>query len=214
MMKQPPISTLNPKNTVDTNDMEYLHIHGASCASCVGKIEGALNQVAGVEQALMNLAQSTVAVSGQAPVEDLIAAVKQAGYDAENITDNSDQNILDEKEKADAAYYKRLMRDMWIALSLGIPLMIYGLVIGEMTVTTTMERMVWLAVGLLTFGVMFFAGKHFYIGAWKSLINHNANMDTLIALGTGTAWIYSMVVVFFPRWFRKWQGTFTLKPPP
>ena len=198
MMKQPPISTLNPKNTVDTNDMEYLHIHGASCASCVGKIEGALNQVAGVEQALMNLAQSTVAVSGQAPVEDLIAAVKQAGYDAENITDNSDQNILDEKEKADAAYYKRLMRDMWIALSLGIPLMIYGLVIGEMTVTTTMERMVWLAVGLLTFGVMFFAGKHFYIGAWKSLINHNANMDTLIALGTGTAWIYSMVVVFFP----------------
>jgi len=198
MMKQPPISTLNPKNTVDTNDMEYLRIHGASCASCVGKIEGALNQVAGVEQALMNLAQSTVAVSGQAPVEDLIAAVKQAGYDAENITDNSDQNILDEKEKADASYYKRLMRDMWIALSLGIPLMIYGLVIGEMTVTTTMERMVWLAVGLLTFGVMFFAGKHFYIGAWKSLVNHNANMDTLIALGTGTAWIYSMVVVFFP----------------
>ena len=198
MMKQPPISTLNPKNTVDTNDMEYLHIHGASCASCVGKIESALNQIAGVEQALMNLAQSTVAVSGHAPVEDLIAAVKQAGYDAENITDNSDQNILDEKEKADAAYYKRLMRDMWIALSLGIPLMIYGLVIGEMTVTTTMERMVWLAVGLLTFGVMFFAGKHFYIGAWKSLINHNANMDTLIALGTGTAWIYSMVVVFFP----------------
>ena len=198
MMKQPPIGTLNPKSTVDTNDMEYLRIHGASCASCVGKIEGALNQVAGVEQALMNLAQSTVAVSGQAPVEDLIAAVKQAGYDAENITDYSDQNILDEKEKADASYYKRLMRDMWIALSLGIPLMIYGLVIGEMTVTTTMERMVWLAVGLLTFGVMFFAGKHFYIGAWKSLINHNANMDTLIALGTGTAWIYSMVVVFFP----------------
>ena len=113
MMKQPPISTLNPKNTVDTNDMEYLHIHGASCASCVGKIESALNQIAGVEQALMNLAQSTVAVSGHAPVEDLIAAVKQAGYDAENITDNSDQNILDEKEKADAAYYKRLMRDMW-----------------------------------------------------------------------------------------------------
>ena len=45
---------------------------------------------------------------------------------------------------------------------------------------------------------MYFAGKHFYIGAWKSFVNHTANMDTLIALGTGTAWIYSMIVVFFP----------------
>jgi Cu+-exporting ATPase len=45
---------------------------------------------------------------------------------------------------------------------------------------------------------MYFAGKHFYIGAWKSFVNHNANMDTLIALGTSTAWLYSMIVVLFP----------------
>ena len=45
---------------------------------------------------------------------------------------------------------------------------------------------------------MFFSGKHFYIGAWKSFKNHSANMDTLIALGTGTAWVYSMLVVFIP----------------
>ena len=126
------------------------------------------------------------------------ATTGAAGYDAESITDSSDQSVLDEKEKADEAYHKRLMREMWIALSLGVPLMIYSLVVGEMTVTTTMERAVWLIVGLLTFGVMFFAGRHFYIGAWKSFANHSANMDTLIALGTGTAWIYSMFVVFFP----------------
>ena len=45
---------------------------------------------------------------------------------------------------------------------------------------------------------MYFSGKHFYVGAWKSFKNHSANMDTLIALGTGTAWLYSMVVVFAP----------------
>ncbi len=146
----------------------------------------------------MNLAQSTVSVTGDAPVEALTNAIAAVGYDAEGITDSSDQSVLDEKEQADEAYYRRLMREMWIALSLGVPLMIYGLFVGEMTVTTTMERAVWLAIGLLTFGVMFFAGKHFYIGAWKSLANHSANMDTLIALGTGTAWIYSMFVVFFP----------------
>ncbi len=86
-----------------------------------------------------------------------VEAGKQAGYEAESVTDSSDQNVLDEKEKADEAYYKRLTREMWIALSLGIPLMIYSLVVGEMTVTTNLERMAWLAVGLLTFGVMYFA---------------------------------------------------------
>lgn len=178
--------------------MEYLHISGASCASCVSKIEGALRNVTGVESAAMNLAQSTVSVTGQAPVEALVQAVKRAGYDAKSITDSSNQSVLDEKEKADEAYYKRLMREMWIALSLGIPLMIYSLIVGEMTVTTTIERGAWLTVGVLTLGVMYFAGRHFYVGAWKSLGNHSANMDTLIALGTGTAWLYSMIVVFFP----------------
>ena len=67
-----------------------------------------------------------------------------------------------------------------------------------MTVETNLERMSWLVVGILTFGVMYFSGKHFYVGAWKSFKNHSANMDTLIALGTSTAWLYSMVVVFAP----------------
>lgn len=197
-MKENSTSVLDDNNVGEAKAIEYLRIEGANCASCVSKIEGALSQIIGVEQAVMNLAQSTVYVMGNAPVEAMVKAIKQTGYDAEKITDNADKNILDEKEKTDKAYYKRLMGEMWIALSLGIPLMIYSLIVGEMTITTNMERMVWLAVGLLTLGVMFFAGKHFYIGAWKSLINHNANMDTLIALGTGTAWLYSMIVVFFP----------------
>ena len=179
-------------------ETEYLRIHGASCASCVSKIEGALHKVGGVKEAVMNLAQSTVSVTGHATAEAMINAIRAAGYDAESITNSSDQSVLDEKEKADEAYHKRLMLEMWIALSLGVPLMIYSLVVGEMTVTTTMERAVWLIVGLFTFGVMYFAGRHFYIGAWKSFANHSANMDTLIALGTGTAWIYSMFVVLFP----------------
>jgi len=87
---------------------------------------------------------------------------------------------------------------MWVALGLGIPLMVYSLAGGPMTVDTSLERIVWLIIGMLCLGIMYFAGKHFYLGAWKSFINHSANMDTLIALGTGTAWVYSMIVVFFP----------------
>ncbi|MBU1310242.1 MAG: heavy metal translocating P-type ATPase [Gammaproteobacteria bacterium] len=177
---------------------QQLIIEGAGCASCVGKIEGALKATLGVVSAEMNFADRTVTVYGTAKTKELIKAVESAGYNAKPIDDSSATDALDEKEAADFAYYKKLMRDTFIALSLGVPLMIYSIVIGEMTVETNLERMSWLVVGILTFGVMYFSGKHFYVGAWKSFKNHSANMDTLIALGTGTAWLYSMVVVFAP----------------
>ncbi|WP_210560101.1 heavy metal translocating P-type ATPase [Psychrosphaera aestuarii] len=178
---------------------QQLIIEGAGCASCVGKIEGALKATLGVVSAEMNFADRTVTVSGAAKTEELIKAVESVGYNAKPIDDSSATDALDEKEAADWAYYKKLMRDTFIALSLGVPLMIYSIVVGEMTVETNLERMSWLVVGILTFGVMYFSGKHFYVGAWKSFKNHSANMDTLIALGTGTAWVYSMVVVFAPE---------------
>ncbi|TRX55146.1 heavy metal translocating P-type ATPase [Thalassomonas sp. M1454] len=177
---------------------QQLIIEGAGCASCVGKIESAIQSTEGVISAEMNFADRTVMVSGTAHASELIQAVESAGYNAKLLDTSKTDQILDEKEAADWEYYKKLLRDTFIALSLGIPLMIYGLFIGEMTVVTTTERISWLIVGIATLGVMYFSGKHFYIGAWNSFKNHSANMDTLIALGTGTAWIYSMVVVLSP----------------
>ncbi|MDC0603046.1 heavy metal translocating P-type ATPase [Aliiglaciecola sp.] len=177
---------------------QQLIIEGAGCASCVGKIERALKGALGVVSAEMNFADRTAVVVGTAKTEELIRAVESVGYNAKPIDHSSAAEVIDEKEVADRAYYKKLMRDTFIALSLGVPLMIYSIVVGEMTVETDLERISWFMVGVLTFGVMYFSGKHFYVGAWKSFKNHSANMDTLIALGTGTAWIYSMVVVFVP----------------
>ncbi len=136
-----------------------LNIQGASCASCVSKIEAALKQVSGVTNAEMNFAERSVLVMGSSSSHALIKAVEQAGYNATLANTDSDEAAIEEKEQADWAYYKKLMRDMVIALSLGVPLMLYGLVTGECI---------------------------------------RDSMDTLIALGTGTAWLYSMVVVFFP----------------
>ena len=187
-----------PATSADEPIQELL-IEGAGCASCVGKIETALNKVPGVSNAEMNFAQRTVTVSGVADSTNLITAVENAGYHAKPATANDDDNALEEKEQADHAYYKRLLREMSIALVVGVPLMLYSLVVGDMTINTPVEQIVWLVIGLVTFAVMYFAGKHFYVGAWKSLQNHSANMDTLIALGTGTAWFYSMVVVLMPE---------------
>ena len=197
--KQEKVDTPSIANAQSNKTEEHhLIIDGASCASCVTKIEKALRAVDGVQSAEMNFAQRSVIVTGNVKDSNLITAVEIAGYNAKVDTSESEEEALDEKEKADWQYYKKLMRDMTIALVLGVPLMIYGLTIGEMTVNTTGERIGWFAVGLATLGVMYFSGKHFYIGAWNSLKNHSANMDTLIALGTGTAWVYSMVVVSVP----------------
>ena len=203
--EQPNVKTASHSETLEAtatgNEMieHELIIDGASCASCVSKIEKALLSVSGVQSAEMNFAQRTVQVKTNVDVTKLIQAVEKAGYNAKVSTSESEEEALEEKDQADWQYYKKLMRDMTLALVLGVPLMIYSLVVGEMTVNTDTERLVWLIVGLLTLGVMVFAGKHFYIGAWNSFKNHSANMDTLIALGTGTAWLYSMVVVFAPE---------------
>jgi Cu+-exporting ATPase len=183
----------------DEDIHQELLVDGASCASCVTKIESALESVPGVASAEMNFAQRSVGVFGRADTARLIKAIENAGYSATVSTAESTDDALAEKEVADLSYYRRLMREMTIALLLGVPLMIYSIVGGEMTVTTTVERAVWLLVGVLTLAVMVFSGKHFYLGGWQSLKSHSANMDTLIALGTGTAWLYSMVVVLMPN---------------
>ena len=174
-------------------------IEGASCASCVNKIEKALAGVEGVTGVEMNFAQRTVTIDGDVNSHALIDSVKDIGYDATPMNSVSEQDALDEKAQADEAHYKKLMRNMVIALGLGIPLMLYGLFIGDMSVNTFNQRIGWAVVGFITLGVMIGTGKHFYFGAWQSFKNHSANMDTLIALGTGTAWAYSMLVIVAPN---------------
>ncbi len=181
------------------NNSQELLIEGASCASCVGKIEKALNALDGVEQAQMNFALRTVSVTGNVDANTLIKTIEQIGYNAKSANETSDEELLDEKEIAEQQYYKKLMQQTWIGLGLGIPLMLYSVFGPAMTVNSTAERAVWFAIGIICFAVLYFAGKHFFIGAWKSFVNHSANMDTLIALGTGTAWLYSMVVVIAPE---------------
>ncbi|STU81250.1 Lead, cadmium, zinc and mercury transporting ATPase [Klebsiella michiganensis] len=73
--------------------------------------------------------------------------------------------------------------------------------IGDNMMVSDDNRALWLAIGVVTLAVMVFAGGHFYRSAWKSLKNGTATMDTLVALGTGVAWLYSMSVNLWPQWF-------------
>ena len=173
-----------------------LNITGATCASCVRTIEAALRSTPGVAHAEMNFADRTAHISGSASVTALIATVEAAGYQASAPLPDDDGS---EQEALEQAHYRQLLRHMWLGLGLGVPLMAWGLLGGDMMVRPgETSQWAWLVIGLATLGILASAGRHFFIGAWNAFANHNANMDTLIALGTGAAWLYSMVVVVVP----------------
>ena len=177
-------------------DPVRLSISGMSCAACVATVEDALKNTAGVDDASVNFAEHTAMVSGDVVVADLIKAVKDSGYGAAELRGKEDEK---EKEAAEFAHYRKLLKQAAVAGIVGAPLFLSS-VLGRMPgMTTQNERLFWLGIGIVTLFVLVYSGRHFYIGAWKAFRNHNANMDTLIALGTGTAWVYSMLITLFPE---------------
>lgn len=182
----------------DIDDSQQLLINGMSCASCVSRVQNALQAVPGVAQARVNLAERTALVMGSASAADLVQAVEKAGYGAEAIED--DLKRRERQQETAVATMKRFRWQAVVALLVGVPVMVWGM-IGDNMMVTDDNRTLWLVIGLITLAVMVFAGGHFYSSAWKSLKNRTATMDTLVALGTGAAWLYSMSVNVWPQWF-------------
>ncbi|MEF3092376.1 copper-exporting P-type ATPase CopA [Raoultella scottii] len=182
----------------DTDDSQQLLINGMSCASCVSRVQKALAAVPGVAQARVNLAERTALVMGSASAAELVQAVEKAGYGAEAIED--DLKRRERQQETAIATMKRFRWQAIVALLVGVPVMVWGM-FGDNMMVTDDNRSLWLAIGLVTLAVMVFAGGHFYRSAWKSLRNGTATMDTLVALGTGVAWLYSMSVNLWPQWF-------------
>ncbi|MBU2479025.1 MAG: heavy metal translocating P-type ATPase, partial [Gammaproteobacteria bacterium] len=173
-----------------------LSVSGMSCAGCVGTVEDALRAVPGVVEASVNFAEHTAQVQGAVTADVLVAAVRKAGYDAAELRGIADE---EEKESAEFAHYRKLLRQAFVAGLVALPLVIGDMLLGLLPMLQDPGgRIFWFVVGLATLIVLVYSGGHFFTGAWKSFRNHNANMDTLIALGTGSAWLYSMVVVAFP----------------
>lgn len=182
----------------DIDDSQQLLINGMSCASCVSRVQNALQAVPGVAQARVNLAERTALVMGSASAADLVQAVEKAGYGAEAIEDDAERR--ERQQETAIATMKRFRWQAIVALLVGIPVMVWGMM-GDNMMVTADNRTLWLVIGLITLAVMVFAGGHFYTSALKSLKNRTATMDTLVALGTGTAWLYSMSVNVWPQWF-------------
>ncbi|MBE2294530.1 MAG: heavy metal translocating P-type ATPase, partial [Phycisphaerales bacterium] len=173
-----------------------LAITGMSCAGCVAAVETALRGVPSVVEANVNFAERTAQVVGGAKAEALIHAVQAAGYDAIALRDAAAEA---ERDAAEQAHYRRLVRNTIAAGALAGPLMLAEMAGWLPMLGSPAGRWFWIITGLLTLVVMIYSGGHFFSGAWRQFRHHYANMDTLIALGTGAAWLYSMLVVLFPN---------------
>jgi len=183
--------TSSAGNALPGDTYYNLQIQGMSCAGCVASVERTLKNVPGVSDAVVNLPNESAYVEGSCDLKDLLAAVDKAGYSATV----SDPDNIDEKETLlKAELYQRLWKS-------GVALVGGSLLMGGMALNlfpSIENQLFWIVVGLLVLIGMVVAGGHFFRGAFHSARYLSTTMDTLIALGTGTAWTYSMLVVLLP----------------
>ncbi len=172
-------------------------IKGMTCASCVQIIEDTLAALEGVYSANVNLATEKALVRynpEQVTVPVLKAAIVDAGYEV--IEAETLDTEMAERQKEQRRQFYLLV----FSLSLSIPIMLLMIGFDFFGLAETMGIMGY--EGYLLFAlatpVQFIAGYQFYIGTYYALRNRRANMDTLIAMGSTTAYLYSVVVVFLP----------------
>ncbi|MEG4849702.1 heavy metal translocating P-type ATPase [Microcoleus sp. B5-D4] len=183
-----------------------LKLRGMSCASCANTIEDAISSVPGVEACNVNFGteQATVIYDPQQTNLGIIQdAVDAAGYVAKPLKaeDLSTNNDAEQQERL--AETQQLLQKLWFG---GIVSAI--LLIGSLPMMTglsipfipTWLHNSWLQL-ILTSPVQLWCGRAFYINAWKALKRHAATMDTLVTVGTGAAYFYSIFATLFPTFF-------------
>ena len=194
-----------------------LPTQGMTCASCVRTVERSLKKLPGVLNADVNLAtlRSTVSyVPTEVTPRDIRQKIIDIGFESPKIQEaashSSDEVMRDREREAREAEWSQLKRELWVAgvlgglvllLSMG-PMLLFG--------ASGMERMgelfgsmqtYWLIQLVLSTPVQFYAGRRFYVHAWKAAKHGTTDMNTLVALGTTAAYGYSLAVTFFGRFF-------------
>lgn len=187
-----------------------LKVHGLYCAECVYRIESAIQGIPGVYSANLNAATNEVKVEYSPAIGDLTVinqTVEAAGpYQVVRAAEASEPE-LDREAQANEKEYRTLMRKWWFGAAVGVPTMIlsypwlFPILRDWFPRGSEQLRYIWYAMGVASLAVLLYSGSQFFIGMWQGLKHRSANMHTLIAIGTGVAWIYSTVALLFPQLF-------------
>jgi Cu2+-exporting ATPase len=164
-----------------------------TCAACAVSVESMLKATAGVKDAGVNFANQTAWVeynAKQLKPLDLQNVVRSIGYDL--VVDVEDPQAV--QEEAQRKHFKAVkQRTIW-SIILSIPVVIVGMFFMNMPYGTYLSM-------VLTAPVVFFFGRNFFINAWKQAKHGKANMDTLVALSTGIAFVFSAFNTFYPEFW-------------
>jgi Cu2+-exporting ATPase len=172
-------------------------VTGMSCASCAVSVESILGTQKGVDKAEINYASQLVKVAFHPDLTgpaNLRQAVQSIGYDLIVDTENGKAK----QEEAQQNYYQQLKRNITWATALTVPVVLIGMAFNNMPYANYITL-------ALTAPVLFIAGKDFFTGALKQVKHGKANMDTLVALSTGIAFLFSAFNTFYPQFWIK-QG--------
>ncbi|HEY5997286.1 MAG TPA: heavy metal translocating P-type ATPase, partial [Candidatus Deferrimicrobiaceae bacterium] len=179
-------------------------IEGMSCASCVARVEKALAAVPGVLSASVNLAAKSGRVDfipGVAGADDFRAAVEAAGYKVPEV--KAGEDALARQERMQREEESSLLVRLRIGIGLGAPLFLLAqwemmASPGRFPVSAFASALVQL---VLATPIQFYVGSRFYRGAWAAAAHGTTDMNTLVALGTTAAYVYSLAATFFPSFF-------------
>ncbi|MDN5201846.1 heavy metal translocating P-type ATPase [Fulvivirgaceae bacterium BMA10] len=166
-------------------------VKGMTCAACAINVEKVLKKQKGVEEATVNYGNHTATIQfddHKISFKSLKKSVKGIGYD---LVKEEDSNTL-RKEREEE--YRDIRRRLILATIFSFPVFLLAMVFTDVPYAN------WIML-FLTFPVIVWSGQKFFVGAWKQTRHLTANMDTLIALGTGTAFLYSAIVTVFPNYF-------------
>jgi Cu+-exporting ATPase len=184
-----------------------LKVTGLYCAACTARIEDALKAAPGVLDATLNTATEVARVEYLPSATDLaalLAAVIDAGPYTAQLAPVATESALDKEASQQAGEYRGLMRKFWFAAAVGTPTMVlsYPYLIPGLSELlprgSDALRILWGLMGLASLAVLAYSGSQFYVGMWQGLRRRAANMHTLIAVGTGVAWLYSTIVLLVP----------------
>ncbi len=192
--------------------MKYnLPVEGMTCASCAARVEKSLRKIEGIENVSVNLATEKVTIESKSDIDLSVAAkaVEKYGYKlrTEQVLDGT-SSAADNVEEISLQdeHYSELKKSFRFALIFTLPVFLISMLRGFeffrefWTFSDDYTNKILL---ILTTPVIFISGKRFYSSFWTNIKHFSVNMDSLVAIGTGAAFIYSTVITLFPSWLNE-----------
>lgn len=166
-------------------------VMGMSCASCAARVDKVLNAQPGVYQANINYATASAQVvfnTEECSELSLRTAVQHAGYD---LMTDAGKKATEEAEEMQTQRYRSLKLQTIGAIILAVPILVISMLLVDLPY---MKYVLWILATIVVLGF----GRRFYISAWRQLKHGSSNMDTLVAVSTGIAYLFSVFNLFFP----------------